>query len=67
MTTKDRMLAAIQRLPDDASYEDAIERLSLLRSIEIGIAQADAGDVMDHDEFMAELEHESKTADRLDG
>ena len=50
------MLAAIQRLPDDASYEDAIERLSYLRSIEIGIAQADVGDVMDHDEFMAELE-----------
>ena len=66
MTVKERILAAIQRLPDDVSYDDAIERLRLLRSIEIGIAQADAGDVMDHEEFVAELEREEQAANRLD-
>jgi predicted transcriptional regulator len=58
MTTKERVLAAVQRLPDDVSMDDLLSTLFLIRSIEIGIAQADAGDVMDHDEFMAKLERE---------
>lgn len=64
MTTKDRILAAIQRMPDDVSYEDAIDTLYLLRKLDAAIAQADAGDVMDHEEFMAELENE-EAANRL--
>jgi hypothetical protein len=58
MTTKEKILSAIQSLEDDASIDDAIERLYLLRKIEIGLKQADEGDVMDHDEFMNELEEE---------
>jgi hypothetical protein len=58
MTTKERVLAAVQRLPDDVSMDDLLSTLFLIRSIEIGIAQADAGDVMGHDEFMAKLERE---------
>ena len=38
--------------------DDVIDRLYLLRKIELGLAQADAGDVMEHDEFMKELEAE---------
>jgi predicted transcriptional regulator len=41
--TKEQMLRAIQDLPDNASVEDAMERLYLLETIERGIAQADAG------------------------
>jgi hypothetical protein len=37
------MLNAIQDLPDDAGFEDAMERLYLLDKIERGTAQADAG------------------------
>jgi hypothetical protein len=33
-----------------------IDRLYLLRKIEIGIQQADADDVVEHDQFMKELE-----------
>ena len=42
MPTKEQMLRAIQELPDNASVEDAMERLYLLETIERGIAQADA-------------------------
>jgi hypothetical protein len=35
-----------------------IDRLYLLRKIELGIAQADAGDLIDHDTLMSELERE---------
>ena len=58
MTTKEKAISLIQTLDDDVSIDDVIDRLYLLRKIELGIAQADAGDVMEHDEFMDELEAE---------
>ena len=58
MTTKEKAISLIQTLDDDVSLDDVIDRLYLLRKIELGIAQADAGDVMEHDEFLDELEAE---------
>jgi hypothetical protein len=58
MTTKEKVLAALESIPDDASLDVVIDRLYLLRKIELGIIQADADDVMDHDDFMDELEAE---------
>jgi predicted transcriptional regulator len=43
MTTKEQMIKMIQELPDDATVEDAMERLYLLYKIERGLAQAEAG------------------------
>jgi len=58
VTTKEKAILLIQTLDDDVSLDDVIDRLYLLRKIELGIAQADAGDVMEHDAFMDELETE---------
>ena len=58
MTIKEKAISLIQTLDDNVSLDDVIDRLYLLRKIELGIAQADAGDVMDHDAFMDELEAE---------
>ncbi len=58
MTTKEKAISLIQTLDDDVTLDDVIDRLYLLRKIELGIAQADAEDVMEHDEFMDELEAE---------
>ena len=58
MTTKEKVLAALDSIPDDASLDEVIDRLYLLRKIELGIAQADANDVMEHDDFMDQLEAE---------
>ena len=58
MTTKEKVLSVISSLSDDATLDDVIDRLYLLRKIELRIAQADAGDVMEHEEFIAELERE---------
>jgi predicted transcriptional regulator len=58
MTSKQTAISVINSLSDDATMDDVIDRLYLARKIELGIAQADAGDVMDHKEFMAELERE---------
>lgn len=43
MTTKEQMIKVIQDLPEDATVEDAMERLYFLYKIERGIAQAEAG------------------------
>lgn len=48
MTTKDRVLHAVQDLPDDSSIEDVMERLLFLTKIERGIQQSDAGKTIPH-------------------
>jgi hypothetical protein len=48
MTTKQKAIKAVQALPDDASFEDALDRLLLLAKIERGIQQLDAGQSISH-------------------
>lgn len=49
-TTKDRIRELADRLPPDATIEDAIERLVFLKKIDRGLAEAHAGQLVDHDE-----------------
>jgi hypothetical protein len=58
MTTKEKILTTIESLDDDVSIEQAIDRLYLLQKIEIGQQQIAAGQFVDHDEFMNQLEAE---------
>jgi predicted transcriptional regulator len=50
-TTKDRILEALQELPPDATYDEAIERLVFLARIEEGLAQLDAGESIPHEDI----------------
>lgn len=50
METKQRILKAMEELPEDASIEDAIERLYLLYKIDRGISQADRGELVSQEE-----------------
>lgn len=50
MGNKQQILKAIEDLPDDASVEDAIDRLYLLYKIDKGIRQADRGELVSQDE-----------------
>jgi len=50
MTSKQKILKALAELPDDASVEEALERLYLLYKIENGIRQADAGELISQEE-----------------
>lgn len=49
-TTRDRIREAIDTLPPDARFDDAIERLVLLARIEAGLAELDAGKGFPHDD-----------------
>ena len=49
-TPRDRILEALRDLPEDASVDDAIERLVFLAKIDAGLAELDAGEGVPHDE-----------------
>ena len=46
METKQDILKAIERLPDDAGIEDALDRLYLIYKVERGLRQADRGELI---------------------
>lgn len=48
--TKQEIIEALQKLPEHATFEDAIERLEFLRKIDLGIQQAEAGETIPHSE-----------------
>jgi predicted transcriptional regulator len=52
---KQKIIEMLQRLPDDIDYDRAIESIMVYRKIEIGLEQADRGEVIEHEELMREL------------
>ena len=55
MTDKQRVLEAVRDLPDDASLEDAIERLCFLAKGGNGLRELDAGQGQPHVEVRRKL------------
>jgi hypothetical protein len=49
-TVKQRAIEALQTLLEDATIDDAIERLCLIAKVEEALRQSDAGRVTDHEE-----------------
>lgn len=54
-TTRDRIVEALKDLPEDATFQDAIERLVFLAKIDIGLAELDAGRGIPHNEVKRRL------------
>ena len=54
-TVRERILEALQDLPDDATVDDAIERLMFLAKIDAGLAELDAGTGIRHEEVKRRL------------
>ena len=50
---KQDIVRVVQDLPEDATVEDAIERLYFLAKIERGLEQAEQGNGTSHDEIKA--------------
>ena len=51
--TKSEIIRAIEDLPDDATVEDAMERLYFLAKIERGLEQSESGETVSHAEIKA--------------
>jgi predicted transcriptional regulator len=54
-TIKHRVLKAIEELPQDATFEDVMERLYFLYKIDKGLKQVEAGATMSHEEAMEHI------------
>ena len=52
MVTKPEFMKALNGLPDDATIDDAIEHLLFMLAVEHGLAQADAGHLIPHEEIV---------------
>ena len=50
MTVKEEILELMEQLPDDATIEDAIERLIILYKIQQGLEQLDKGEGIPQEE-----------------
>jgi predicted transcriptional regulator len=50
---KSEIIRAIENLPDDATVEDAMERLYFLAKIERGLEQSESGETISHAEIKA--------------
>ena len=55
----------IQLVSIDDEYDDQLDDAELQRELELSVADAEAGLVIDGDEFMAELEREHAEFERL--
>jgi predicted transcriptional regulator len=47
---KQKIVETVEHLPDDATVEDAMERLYFLAKIERGLEQTEAGDSVSHED-----------------
>jgi hypothetical protein len=52
MTEKQIILAVLQRMPENVTFDDVIDRLCLIQKIEIAQGQADRREGIEHDELM---------------
>ncbi|MGH2587170.1 MAG: hypothetical protein ACRDJE_19830 [Dehalococcoidia bacterium] len=52
MTVKQQLLRAVERLPDNAGYNQAVDLLDFLRAIFEGIRQAEAGMTIPHEDVL---------------
>ena len=64
-TIKAKIVRAVEDLPEDATIEDAIERLVFLHKIEVGLQQSREGKTVSLAEVEARLRHrrQSKQAE----
>lgn len=55
MTTKQKVIEAVRTLPDNATYEDAMERLLVLAKIDRGLKQLEAGETVSHEKMKLKM------------
>jgi len=52
---REQIIEALHDLPDDATFDDAIERLVFLAKVDAGLAELEAGKGIPHDEVKRRL------------
>jgi hypothetical protein len=55
MQTKQTVQQILDRLPDDCTIDDVLYHLYVVRSVERGLAEADAGKTIPHEQVVQDL------------
>jgi predicted transcriptional regulator len=55
MSVKDRVLQAIQRLPDDIDYRDVADEIALLAAVREAELDIDAGRLVTNEQMLARI------------
>lgn len=55
MKAKERVLDLLERLPDDCSLEDVLHHLYVIQAMDRGLADAEAGRTIPHEQVAEEL------------
>jgi hypothetical protein len=53
---KDQDIEAIKNLPEDATYNDIMDIIYIQQRIALSLEQAENGEIIPNEEFVAELE-----------
>ena len=59
-SVKDAVTSVVQSLPDDVSWDEVHYRLYVRQQIEVGLADSDAGRLMDTDEMRRRLDERKR-------
>jgi len=55
-TLKQKVIDSIEKLPQDASLDDIMERIYFIHKIKVELKQSEQGDVISHDEVLKKIE-----------
>ena len=55
MTAKEKIIQAVEMLPADTTFEEAMKHLLFIATVERGIQQADAGETLSHLEVIERM------------
>ena len=55
MTTKERVIAVLDQLPDDCTLDEVLYHLYVVRSVEYGLADAESGRTISQEQVVEEL------------
>jgi len=56
VTKKEIMHRVVDQLPDEADFDEAIERLMYVKGIERGLADVEAGRTITHEELLKRID-----------
>ena len=59
-SARERILAIVDRQPDDSSFDEIVREIAFVRMVERGVADADAGRVVSHDDVVREARSSRK-------
>jgi hypothetical protein len=56
LSPKDRMIEVIQGQPDDSSYDELLRELAIVRMVQRGLDDVEAGRTITHEELLRKIE-----------